>query len=103
VGTLSKEEYDNLSTPRRWLERHYRSAWGLGSYYLIEYWLKHLMFPSKKERQVMKRPVAFTFDLILVLGFMMGQVWGLYAWCEMLAPSEGFWGRSRRFRLCCSP
>jgi omega-6 fatty acid desaturase (delta-12 desaturase) len=89
---LSKEEYDRLSRPRRWLERHYRSLWGLGSYYLIEYWLGHLVFPTKTERQEMKRPVAFAFDLILVLVFAVAQVWGLCAWCDTLAPSESFWG-----------
>jgi acyl-lipid omega-6 desaturase (Delta-12 desaturase) len=89
---LSKEEYDQLPEMRRWLERHYRSAWGLGSYYLIEYWLKHLVFPTRKEREVMDRPAAFPCDLALVLGFMLAQVWGLYAWCETLAPTGSFWG-----------
>ena len=89
---LSREEYDRLSGPRRWLECHYRSIWGLGSYYLIEYWLRHLMFPPKKERQEMKRPVAFPFDLVLVLVFVAAQIWTLYAWCGTLAPSESFWG-----------
>ena len=89
---LSKQEYDRLSEPRRRLERHYRSVWGLGSYYLIEYWLRHLMFPSRKERQEMNRPVAFPFDLVLVLVFMASQVGGLYAWCATLAPSASFWG-----------
>jgi acyl-lipid omega-6 desaturase (Delta-12 desaturase) len=48
---FSKEEYDRLPRLRRWLERHYRSVWGFGSYYLVEYWLKHLMCVAKKERQ----------------------------------------------------
>ena len=89
---LSKQEYDRLSRARRWLQRYYRSLWGLGSYYLIEYWLKHLMFPTKQERREMKQPVAFAFDLILVLVFMAAQIGGLYAWCQTLTPSEGFWG-----------
>ncbi len=89
---LSKDEYDRLTRARRGLERHYRSIWGLGSYYLIEYWLRHLMFPSRKERQEMKRPVTFAVDLVLVSVFVTAQIWGLYAWCESLAPSESLWG-----------
>ena len=89
---LSKQEYDSLSRPRRWLERHYRSLWGLGSYYLIEYWLRHLMLPARQERREMKRPVTFALDLVLVLTFAAAQTWGLYAWCQTLGPSEGFWG-----------
>jgi omega-6 fatty acid desaturase (delta-12 desaturase) len=89
---LSKLEYDRLSRPRRWLQRHYRSLWGLGSYYLIEYWLRHLLFPTKTERQEMKRPVAFTLDLVLVLLFAAAQIWALHAWCDTLAASESFWG-----------
>jgi omega-6 fatty acid desaturase (delta-12 desaturase) len=89
---LSKLEYDRLSRPRRWLERHYRSLWGLGSYYFIEYWLRHLLFPTKTERQEMKRPVAFSLDLVFVLVFAAAQVWALHAWCDTLATSESFWG-----------
>lgn len=89
---LSKEEYDGLSPSRRLRERHYRSVGGFGSYYLIEYWLLHLMFPSRPEQKEMKRPVAFALDLALVLAFMAAQIWGLYAWCNTLTPSESFWG-----------
>jgi acyl-lipid omega-6 desaturase (Delta-12 desaturase) len=89
---FSKEEYDRLPRLRRWLEHHYRSVSGFGSYYLIEYWLQHLMFPSKQERQEMQRPVTFALDLVLVLAFMAAQIWALYAWCNTLVPSEGFWG-----------
>jgi len=89
---LSKEEYDRLPRLRRWLERHYRSVWGFGSYYFVEYWLRHLMCPPKKERQEMKRPVALALDVALVLAFMAAQLWGLYAWSENLTDSERFWG-----------
>jgi omega-6 fatty acid desaturase (delta-12 desaturase) len=89
---LSRQDYDSLSPPRRWLERHYRSLWGLGSYYLIEYWLRHLMLPARQERREMKRPLTFVLDLGLVLTFAAAQTWGLYVWCQTLGPSEGFWG-----------
>jgi len=89
---FSKDEYDQLPRQRRWLERHYRSVWGFGSYYLVEYWLKHLVFPARGERQDMKRPVGFAWDLALVLVFMAAAIGGLYAWCDALVPSENFWG-----------
>jgi acyl-lipid omega-6 desaturase (Delta-12 desaturase) len=89
---LSKDEYDGLSRPRRLLERHYRSIWGLGSYYLIEYWLSHLIFPSQRERQEMKRPVMFGLDLVLVSVFAVAEIWGLFAWSRTLTPSESLWG-----------
>ena len=89
---LSKEEYDRLSRPRRWLERHYRSVWGLGSYYLIEYWLRHLILPAKSERREMNRPVTFVLDLALVLTFAAAQIGALYLWSQTLGPAEGFWG-----------
>jgi acyl-lipid omega-6 desaturase (Delta-12 desaturase) len=89
---LSKPEYDRLSSPRRWLQRHYRSLWGLGSYYFIEYWLRHLVLPCKAERQAMKRPLGFALDLVLVLLFMTLQIGALCLWAQRLSPSPSFWG-----------
>jgi omega-6 fatty acid desaturase (delta-12 desaturase) len=89
---LSKDEYDRLTRLRRALERHYRSIWGLGSYYLVEYWLRHLLLPTKQERQEMQRTLASALDLLLVLLFAGAQIWGVYAWSETLAPSESPWG-----------
>jgi acyl-lipid omega-6 desaturase (Delta-12 desaturase) len=89
---FSKDEYDRLPGIRRWLERHYRSVWGFGSYYLIEYWRKHLLFPSRSERVEMKRPWMFAFDRLLPLVLAAAQIWALSAWCETLEPSENFWG-----------
>jgi len=89
---FSKDEYDRLSWRRRWLERHYRSIGGLGSYYMIEYWLRHLLFPSSKERREMKRPVAFPFDFALILIFVTAQICSVCAWSQTLTPGETFWG-----------
>ncbi len=94
---LSKEEYDGLTPARRWLERHYRSLAGIGNYYLIEYWLKHLILPARKERQEMRRPVAFVLDLVLVLVFVAAQLWGLAVWCDTRVPSAGLWGQFTSF------
>jgi omega-6 fatty acid desaturase (delta-12 desaturase) len=89
---FSKVEYDRLSSLHRFLERHYRSFWGLGTYYLVEYWWKHLVFLSREERQAMKRPLILTCDLVLVMAFATGQVAGIWVWSQTLAPAEGTWG-----------
>lgn len=41
---LTKTEFDALPRRRQWLERLYRSVFGLGLYYLIEVWWRHLFF-----------------------------------------------------------
>src|SRR5579862_5696568 len=43
---FSKAEYDRLPAWRRTLERIYRSASGVGLYYAIEIWWKHLFCPG---------------------------------------------------------
>lgn len=88
----SKDEYDRMSPLRRLLERHYRSLWGLGSYYLIEYWWKHLLFLPRSEREEMKRPLTYLFDLLLVLVFAAGEVAFVIWWASTAPPSEGLLG-----------
>ena len=45
---FSKDEFDRLSRPRQWLERLYRSSWGLGfaPYMIVERWLKVKLIPG---------------------------------------------------------
>jgi omega-6 fatty acid desaturase (delta-12 desaturase) len=88
----SKDEYDRMSPLRRFMERHYRSLLGLGSYYLIEYWWKHLLFPSRAEREEMKQPRTYVFDLLLVAVFAVAEVAFILYWASTLEASEGFWG-----------
>lgn len=94
---FSKDEYDRMSLVRRFLERHYRSILGLGSYYLIEYWWKHLLFPSRAEREEMKQPKTYVFDLTCVLALLATEV-GLVIWRAMslqasaVDANAGFWG-----------
>ncbi len=89
---FSKEEYDRLPWLRRVLERHYRSVWGLGTYYLVEYWLKHLLFLPAAERRDMKRPITFALDALLVAAFAALQVAAVLAWSAAAVPAEGWWG-----------
>lgn len=88
---FSKDEYDQLPGWRRFLERHYRTPLGLGSYYLMEYWWKHLLLPSRAERQEMKRPVVFVVDWLLTAAFFVAQIALIVAWSNNVAPGEGFW------------
>lgn len=89
---FSKAEYDRLPRWRQWMEQHYRSLAGLGSYYLIEYWLKHLMFLSGEERREMKRPLTYLFDLVLVLSFLVAEAAFVLWWCVQQTPTEGALG-----------
>jgi omega-6 fatty acid desaturase (delta-12 desaturase) len=52
---LSKSEYDALSPWRRFRERVYRSAPGLGLYYAVEIWWKHLFFARERPGRRMRR------------------------------------------------
>jgi omega-6 fatty acid desaturase (delta-12 desaturase) len=89
---LSKEAYDRLPWWRRALERHYRTPFGLGSYYLVEYWWKHLFLPARAERQEMKRPVTFALDWLLAAAFFIGQSAAIVAWSGTLTPTQDSWG-----------
>jgi acyl-lipid omega-6 desaturase (Delta-12 desaturase) len=82
---FSMEEYDRLPAWRRFMERHYRSLAGLGSYYLIEYWWKHLVWLSKAERQEMKRTRTYVLDALLVLAFAAAEI-GLVLWWAAKTP-----------------
>ncbi|QDU31671.1 Delta(12)-fatty-acid desaturase [Anatilimnocola aggregata] len=70
---LSKAEYDALPAYRRALERHYRTLAGVGSYYLIEIWYRHLMFPRSSDHQVLPRFTSL-FDRGIVAVFALGQI-----------------------------
>lgn len=89
---FSKDEYDRLSPRRRWLERHYRSLWGLGNYYLLEYWLKHLLLLPQAERRALKRPFRLALDLLLVAGFAAGAMAVIVAWSSSRSGTDGLWG-----------
>ena len=52
---FTKQEFDALPWWRQWLERAYRSAPGIGLYYLIEVWWKHVFFPREGPNGTMRR------------------------------------------------
>ena len=85
---FSKAEFDRLPRLRQWLERHYRSWFGMGTYYLVEYWWKHLLFPPAAERAEMGHRRAFVLDRLLVAGFLLAQVAALWAWVASAEPAD---------------
>lgn len=65
----TKAEYDEMSLPRRMLERIYRSGWGVSLYYMVEIWWNKMFFPNKANKPS-ERP-AFIWDNLLVSAFAL--------------------------------
>jgi omega-6 fatty acid desaturase (delta-12 desaturase) len=74
---LTKAEFDRLPRWRRLLERAYRSPPGIGFYYAVDFYLKHLVVPGPEHRPANRR--AFLLDRLLVAGFVAGQLAAAYA------------------------
>src|SRR5262249_13130029 len=88
---LSKAEFDRLPRYRQWLERHYRSMIGLTTYYLVEYWWKHLLFLTRAERREMKRPWTYCFDALLVTIFLVLEVVFVLTYSAAQPPAASYW------------
>jgi omega-6 fatty acid desaturase (delta-12 desaturase) len=69
---FSKAEFDRLPRWRRWLERFYRTPAGIGFYYTLDFYAKHLLVPRGASRPPYR--LAFQLDRLLVLGFFAGQL-----------------------------
>jgi omega-6 fatty acid desaturase (delta-12 desaturase) len=69
---FSPEEYNALSQRRQRAERFYRSAFGLGAYYMFEIWWKYLSFQGLKLMQGQR--AIYLGDVALTLGFLCVQV-----------------------------
>ncbi len=77
---FSKAEYDRLPRWRQWLERCYRSPLGVGPYYTIDFYFKHMLFPSAEHRSPHRR--AYQLDRLLVAVFFALQMWAAWALAE---------------------
>lgn len=85
---LTLEEYRALPAWQRWLERRYRTWYGLGLFYFVEMWLRWEMFPNRENSP---RDVAgFRFDRLCVIAFAAAWAGGL-AWAG-LATDQSWWG-----------
>lgn len=73
----SHEEFLSISPLRRALERFYRSPWGVGVYYMIEIWWRHLILPRAEERAQLPR-LRSAMDRLLVAGFLVFEVLTIY-------------------------
>lgn len=73
---LTLEQYQQLSPARRWLYRIYRSWAGVFVYYFIEFWIKRIMFPSRKEVRGTYK-TAYLVDIAFVLVCAVAYVTGL--------------------------
>jgi omega-6 fatty acid desaturase (delta-12 desaturase) len=64
-------EFERLPAWRRWLERFYRSPVGIGPCYMLDFYGRFLLFPSRRHRS----PFALWFhlDRALVLAFLLAQ------------------------------
>src|ERR1700722_11319419 len=65
---FTKSEFDALPAWRRQLERIYRTPLGIGLYYTVDFWLKHLLFPPAAHKPSYR--LAFNLDRALVAGFL---------------------------------
>lgn len=69
---LSKSEYDALSPLGRWMQRMYRTWWGVGPYYMVEMWVKFGMTQAKVKTAATNR--LFWADRLSVVGFSILQI-----------------------------
>jgi omega-6 fatty acid desaturase (delta-12 desaturase) len=81
----TREEFAGLPAWQRLLERVYRTPLGIGLYYTIDFWLKHLIFPSRAHRSPAR--LAFQLDRALVFAFLLGQL--ALGWWLSLAIVDG--------------
>jgi acyl-lipid omega-6 desaturase (Delta-12 desaturase) len=85
---FSKREFDALPRWRRGLERVYRNVAGLGLYYGIEVWWKHLFFASKRRRDLRGSLLCGSYAVALSAvswrigwgAFAAGVIWPFVLW-----------------------
>jgi omega-6 fatty acid desaturase (delta-12 desaturase) len=64
---LSKADYDALTPVGRFMQRQYRTWWGVGIYYIIEIWTKYGMTGAKPQTPRMN--VLFWADRLSIVAF----------------------------------
>jgi acyl-lipid omega-6 desaturase (Delta-12 desaturase) len=65
---FSREEFRALPRWRRAMERIYRTVPGIGLFYFVEIWWKHMIVPRAADFAKLRRG-AYVTDLMLVCGF----------------------------------
>lgn len=69
---FTKAEFDALPRWRRRLERVYRHPLGIGLYYTLDFYARHLLLPTADRRTPHRR--AFELDRLLIGCFFIAQV-----------------------------
>jgi omega-6 fatty acid desaturase (delta-12 desaturase) len=64
---LSKADYDALTPVGRFMQRKYRTWWGVGIYYIVEIWTKYGMTGAKPQTSRMN--VLFWADRLSIVAF----------------------------------
>ncbi len=95
---LTLEDYRALPTGKRLLYRAYRSWAGIFIYYFLEFWIKRIMFPSRKEVRGTYK-TAYILDIAFVaicaVGYVTFLVLGagrLVQWSASCVELSGVWG-----------
>jgi omega-6 fatty acid desaturase (delta-12 desaturase) len=70
---FSPGEFAALPAWRRWLEKIYRTVPGIGLFYFVEIWWKHMIVPRASDHAKMRRAL-FALDLGLVTAFLAGVI-----------------------------
>ncbi len=70
---FSKADWDKLSPVRRFMERAYRTSFGVGLYYLVEMWGKYAMWPDVRNQPKVARRMT-TIDRATVVAFFVLQI-----------------------------
>jgi omega-6 fatty acid desaturase (delta-12 desaturase) len=73
---FTKQEFDGLPRWRRLLERFYRTPVGIGPFYVLDFYVKHLLLPRPDRRPPSR--VAFLLDRLSVLLFFVAQITAAY-------------------------
>ena len=69
---LSYEEYRAMPLAKRTLEKFYRSPFGVGAYYFVEIWWKHMVFPRGSDVDKLPKGQSI-FDRVSVFAFLSLQ------------------------------
>ena len=68
---LTKEEYDGLPSIKRWMQRSYRTWWGVGLYYFVEMWCLFGMIRAKVKSKSKMRGLWADRASVLVYVLLM--------------------------------
>ena len=89
---LTKDEYEQLTTVKKWIYRSERSLWGSGLHYILKiWWEKMVLFmpddlsASKKRAIILGKGIVALFALVLgTAAYINNGFWGIF--CALILP-----------------